>query len=55
MSNIIIFGLNDYAELAHYYLTNDSRHTFIAFSVNEQYIHEEHIFKGLPIVKFEKK
>ncbi len=53
MANIIIFGVQDYAELAHYYLSNDSDHTVVAFSVNEQYLPNEPTFKGLPVLKFE--
>lgn len=53
MSKIIIFGVQDFAELAHYYLTNDSEHEVIAFSVNERYMPSETHFCGLPIVPFE--
>ncbi|RYD82610.1 MAG: sugar O-acyltransferase, partial [Sphingobacteriales bacterium] len=53
MANIIIFGILDFAELAHYYLTHDSEHTVVAFSVNEQYLPQELTFIGLPVVKFE--
>lgn len=53
MANIIIFGIQDYAELAHYYLSNDSIHTVVAFSVNEQYLPKESTFKELPVLKFE--
>jgi len=53
MAKIIIFGIQDFAELAHYYLENDSEHEVIAFSVNEQYLPENRFFHGLPIVAFE--
>lgn len=53
MAKIIIFGIQDFAELAHYYLENDSEHEVVAFSVNEDYIPENKIFCGLPIVAFE--
>ena len=53
MAKVIIFGIQDFAEMAHYYLTNDSEHTVVAFSVNEQYRPAELVYKGLPIVKFE--
>jgi len=52
MARIIIFGVLDTAELAHYYLTHDSEHEIAAFTVNRQYIQEEQ-FKGLPVVAFE--
>ena len=53
MAKIIIFGIQDFAELAHYYLENDSEHEVVAFSVNEQYFPENRFFHGLPIVAFE--
>ncbi|KQS31309.1 acetyltransferase [Dyadobacter sp. Leaf189] len=52
MAKIIIFGVLDTAELAHYYLTHDSEHEIVAFTVNRQYI-EQDTFKGLPVVAFE--
>jgi sugar O-acyltransferase (sialic acid O-acetyltransferase NeuD family) len=54
MSKIVIFGTQDFAELAHYYLTNDSQHDIVAFSVHEAYLPSEKKFKGLPVVAFEK-
>jgi sugar O-acyltransferase (sialic acid O-acetyltransferase NeuD family) len=53
MAKVIIFGIQDFAELAHYYLTHDSMHEVIAFSVNEKYLPEERFYKGLPVVPFE--
>ena len=53
MKKVIIFGIQDFAELAHYYLTNDSPYTVCAFSVNEAYMPSTPYFKGLPIVPFE--
>lgn len=53
MAKIIIFGIEDFAELAHYYLVNDSNHKVIAFSVSEKYLPENKTFCGLPIVAFE--
>ncbi|TLU99175.1 acetyltransferase [Dyadobacter luticola] len=52
MAKIIIFGVLDTAELAHYYLTHDSDHEIAAFTINRQYIENES-FKGLPVVAFE--
>lgn len=51
--NVVIFGLQDFAELAWYYLKVDSPHTVAAFSVNEQYLPEQPTFHGLPVVPFE--
>lgn len=52
MAKVIIFGLLDTAELAHYYLENDSEHEVVAFTVSKEYI-DKNEFKGLPIVPFE--
>lgn len=53
MSKVIIFGIAEFAEIAHYYLTNDSEHEVVAFCVNENYLPENRYFKDLPIVTFE--
>lgn len=53
MAKVIIFGIQDFAELAHYYLENDSEHEVVAFCVNEKYIPKVNNFKNLPIVSFE--
>jgi sugar O-acyltransferase (sialic acid O-acetyltransferase NeuD family) len=52
MAKIIVFGVLDTAELAHYYLTHDSEHEVVAFAVNRQFI-EQDTFHGLPVVAFE--
>jgi len=53
MAKVVVFGISDFAELAHYYLTNDSEHKVVAFSVTNEYIPEEKFFKNLPVVPFE--
>jgi len=53
MSKVIIFGIQDFAELAHYYLENDSEHEVVAFTVNREFVPENRNFKGLPIIEFE--
>ena len=53
MSEVIVFGIQDFAELAHYYLQNDSEHEVVAFSVNQNYLPDIPEFKGLPVVAFE--
>lgn len=53
MAKIIIFGVNDFAQLAHYYLTNDSEHDVIAFSVTKDYLPSDNLFCGLPVVDFD--
>lgn len=52
MAEVIVFGLLDTAELAHYYLTNDSPHEVVAFTVHGKY-KTQSTFKGLPVVDFE--
>lgn len=51
---VVIFGLLDSAELAHYYLTNDSEFDVVGFTVNQNYIPDEPVYKELPVVAAEK-
>ncbi|MGZ5434780.1 MAG: acetyltransferase [Pyrinomonadaceae bacterium] len=53
MAKVIIFGIQDFAQLAHFYLQHDSEHEVVAFSVNEQYLPAERSFAGLPVIAFE--
>lgn len=53
MSKVVIFGVRDFAELAHYYLTTDSTHEVVAFCVNRDYLPESGQFHGLPVHAFE--
>ena len=53
MARVIIFGIQDFAQLAKFYLQHDSDHEVVAFSVNEQYLQERQTFEGLPVVAFE--
>ncbi len=49
---MIIFGLGDIAQLAHFYFTHDSDYQPVAFTVDAQYLtHRE--FCGLPAVPFD--
>ncbi|NBA75205.1 sugar O-acyltransferase [Emticicia sp. ODNR4P] len=52
MAKVVVFGTELVAELAHYYLTTDTDHEIVAFTVNQEYI-KEPIFCGLPVVPFE--
>lgn len=54
MAKVIIFGLQDFAELAHYYLRTDSPHEVVAFCVHEAWLPETQLYKELPVVAFEK-
>lgn len=53
MSKIIIFGIQDFAELANFYLENDSEHSVAAFCVNKEYVPGNNTFLGKPVVPFE--
>jgi sugar O-acyltransferase (sialic acid O-acetyltransferase NeuD family) len=53
MKKLIIFGIKDFAQLAHYYFTNDSSYEVVAFSLTTKYIGRETSLEGLPIVPFE--
>ena len=53
MNKVIVFGIQDFAELAHYYLTNDSAYDVVAFTVHKAFLPEVQTLKGLPIVAFE--
>ena len=50
---LVIFGVSEIAQLAHFYFSNDSEYEVVAFTVDEEYISEE-VFCGLPVIPFEK-
>ncbi|SOE21846.1 sugar O-acyltransferase, sialic acid O-acetyltransferase NeuD family [Spirosomataceae bacterium TFI 002] len=52
MAKVVIFGNTLTAELAHYYLLNDSPHEVVAFTVQKEYITDD-TYHGLPVVPFE--
>lgn len=51
MANVVVFGVEKSAELAHFYLTHDSDHTVVAFTVDREYLTSGE-FKGLPVVPY---
>jgi sugar O-acyltransferase (sialic acid O-acetyltransferase NeuD family) len=51
-SKVVIFGTGSFAQVVHFYLTNDSEHEVVAFTVNEAHIKERELL-GLPVVPFE--
>jgi sugar O-acyltransferase (sialic acid O-acetyltransferase NeuD family) len=53
LKDVVIFGVKDFAELAHYYLTHDSGYNVVGFTVHKAYMPQESLFCGLPIVPFE--
>jgi len=52
MAQVVIFGILDTAELAHWYIENDSEHEVVAFTVHEKYLSRKE-FRGIPLVPFE--
>jgi sugar O-acyltransferase (sialic acid O-acetyltransferase NeuD family) len=52
MAKVVIFGVEDFAQLAHFYLSRDSEHEVVAFTMHESYLNTPE-FMGLPVVRFE--
>ena len=52
MAKVVIFGVSQWAELAYFYLTQDSPHEVVAFTLDRAYL-ESATFKGLPVVPFD--
>ena len=53
MADVVIFGVKDFASLAHFYLRHDSTHRVVAFTVHREFLPQEAEFEGLPIVALE--
>jgi sugar O-acyltransferase (sialic acid O-acetyltransferase NeuD family) len=52
MRKLVIFGVRNFAEIAHYYFTHDSPYAVAAFTVDGAFL-KEPAFRGLPVVPFE--
>jgi sugar O-acyltransferase (sialic acid O-acetyltransferase NeuD family) len=52
MAKVVVFGVGQWAELAHFYFTHDSPHDVVGFTVDQDYLKEE-TFAGLPVIAFE--
>ena len=52
MAQVVIFGIGPIAEIAHFYLTNDSEHEVVAFTVDKEYLDGD-TFNGVPVVAYE--
>jgi len=52
MSQVVIFGTGKMAEVAHFYLSKDSTHEVVAFTVDSKFMGDKQ-FRGLPVVPFE--
>lgn len=49
---LVIFGVGDIAQLAHYYFSTDSEYEVVAFTIDAAYL-ADITFCGLPVVAFE--
>lgn len=52
--HLVIFGLSDIAQLAHYYFSTDSDYHVVAFTVDAAYMPDSGSFCGLPVVAFDR-
>jgi sugar O-acyltransferase (sialic acid O-acetyltransferase NeuD family) len=52
MAQVVVFGVSQWASLAHFYLTHDSPHQVVAFTVDGDYLKEKTLL-GLPVVAFD--
>lgn len=50
--SLVIFGVGDYAQLAHFYFSRDSEYEVSAFTVDATYVRES-TFCGRPVVPFD--
>jgi sugar O-acyltransferase (sialic acid O-acetyltransferase NeuD family) len=53
VSDVVLFGLGDFARIARTYLDADSPHRVVAFTADEAYIETDEL-EGLPVVPFER-
>ena len=52
MAKVVVFGIGQLAEVAHFYLTHDSPHDVAAFTVDSEYLKaDQHL--GVPTVAFD--
>jgi sugar O-acyltransferase (sialic acid O-acetyltransferase NeuD family) len=52
MKKLILFGLGDFADIAHFYFTHDTSYEVVAFCADGLYI-QESTKLGLPVIAFE--
>ena len=52
MEEIVIFGLGDIAQIAHYYFKTDSNYKVVAFTVDRDYATSNE-FESLPVIPFD--
>lgn len=52
MAKVVIFGTGQIAEVTHFYLTNDSTHEVVAFTVDKEFLSSDS-FHNLPVIAYE--
>lgn len=52
MAKVVVFGSGEVASVGYFYLTHDSPHEVVAFTVDRKYLTEGQLL-GLPVVPFE--
>lgn len=52
MARVVVFGIGSFAEVVHFYLTYDSPHEVVAFTVDRKYL-KNNTFHDLPVLPFE--
>lgn len=52
MSDVVIFGIGDYARIAQLYLARDSAHDVVAFTAHREYVDRDEL-DGIPVMAFE--
>jgi len=50
--NLVIIGVGEMAEVAHYYFSSDSEYNVVGFAVEKQYLADNSFF-GLPVTAFD--
>jgi sugar O-acyltransferase (sialic acid O-acetyltransferase NeuD family) len=53
MAKVVVFGTGSFAECVHFYLTHDSPHEVVAFTVHRDHVGDTTELAGLPVVPFE--
>ncbi len=52
MADVVLFGVGQISDVIHFYLTHDSPHRVVAFTVDSDYVSASQ-HQGLPVVAFE--
>jgi sugar O-acyltransferase (sialic acid O-acetyltransferase NeuD family) len=52
MSKVVIFGTQDFAQLAYFYLSNDTEYEVVGFTVHRDFLKQNELL-GLPVVPYE--